>query len=471
MKIPNLPPHMNPAAAAPKLPAPTGGWGVAAALGAPKPAPRGAASLCYPEDPEWQSAEPPTGFDPSEDQRAALNALLIAATPDRANGSYRKPLVLVGPAGSGKTTIMRWVANTFRKNGWSIKFLAPTGKAAARISEVVGDDASTIHAALYGKFTNNGKTLIFGDPHLLCDAGTLLVCDEASMVDGKIAAEMLQWLPPNALLLYVGDREQLPPVNGTWGADLLNPTAHLDTVHRQAAENPILALATSIRTNAAFDWSAVAADQRLSCIAGSVNSVVDWCVQALDNGRDATAICYTNTVRQRINVGVRAARGFKAPIEVGDLMLIRQNNKNIGVMNGEVYTVETATFTQYHPSLPDFWDVKFRGVDRHVLIIQGLIGSLQKNEFFEAIKALPRKEAARVVRFPSQRILDITHVDYGYALTAHSSQGSQWKEVLLYAEPAVDRMRRDRPDEGRRWLYTAVTRASEKLIWTIGGGT
>ena len=371
----------------------------------------------------------------SPDQEHARQAILSAL-------SEGTPVsVLVGPAGSGKTTLLRTLLSDLTRD---VTLLCPTGKAAARLTEVTGQRARTIHRALYGRVQEvddaKGRTrLVFDGKQAPCPPGGLVVCDEASMVDTRLHGDLLAHLPPGAQLLYVGDREQLAPVEGTWGPDFTAPTAVLKTIHRQAEQSPILGLATAIREGRRWDaWAAGA------CERGEADPV-DWLLARLD--QDATLITTTNQRRRVLNAALRARRGFSAPLVPGDRIVCLRNNLDVGLMNGEVRTIVTVERAP-GPSWiqgAELW----RGTldsGETVLINVDLLG--QPVSAYTAWKK-KRKGAG---------MASLIHADYGYCLTVHKSQGSQWSSVGFVSCPVFRRIK-----DRRRLAYTAVTRARHEL--------
>ena len=371
----------------------------------------------------------------SPDQDQARQTILTALS------AGQQVSVLVGPAGSGKTTLLRALLADLTRE---VSLLCPTGKAAARLSEVTGKRARTVHRALYGRVqevsTDRGKTrLVFDGKQAPCPPGGLVICDEASMVDTRLHTDLLDHLPPGAQLLYVGDREQLPPVEGTWGPDLTAPTAALQTIHRQAEQSPILSLATAIREGRRWDaW------QPGVCERGGGDPVAWLCDRLAE---DATLITTTNQRRRALNTAVRARLAHTGPLVAGERIVCLRNNIDVGLMNGEVRRVVSAS-KAHGPSWlqrAELWEVVLDSGEK-VLVNIDLIG--QPVSAFAAWKKKHR--GAGMAR--------LIHVDYGYCLTVHKAQGSQWRQVGFVSCPVFRRMR-----DRRRLAYTAVTRASEVL--------
>ncbi len=368
----------------------------------------------------------------SPDQREALSTL------HQTLAAEERVLVLVGPAGSGKTTLLRALLSDLRRR--EVALLCPTGKAAARLTEVTGRPAQTIHRAIYGRVSSVGDRLVFGGKRAPCPPGGLVICDEASMVDTALHEDLLDHLPPGAQILYVGDREQLPPVRGAWGPDFTAPTAALETIHRQAEASPILGLATAIRRGQRWNAWRPGRCERLR------GDPAAWLTEALTEGADATLITATNQRRRALNANVRRALGRDGPLAPGDRLVCLYNNIDVGMMNGEVDEVVTARPSAgrawLHGGKP--WEVKLaeRG---DVIVNTVLLGAP-----LDAFRSWRGKRSG-----PLERAL---HVDYGFCLTVHKAQGSQWDRVGFVSCGAFRRMR-----DRKRLAYTAVTRASERL--------
>jgi exodeoxyribonuclease-5 len=384
-------------------------------------------------------------FKLSEDQTQALADLkAVLATG--------KPIsVFVGPAGSGKTTIMKALIEDQQQHR-QVVLCAPTGKAASVLAEKTGMDVSTIHSAIYGyveevtKEDDNSDEnveretkLVFGKPKCPVAHGGLVVVDEASMVGQYLHNQLTQYtfLAKGAQILYVGDREQLPPVNDTWGADFANPDAMLTKIHRQAEDSAILTLSQAIREKKGFNgWNE-------TCRTDNGGDPVDWMVERAQS--DATLLTYTNKNRKALNVAVRESLGRTDAIEVGDRIVCLLNSKGTNIMNGEVRTVTA---------------VKVRDTYTKLTLCDG--NEVYVNPELFGAKTLLWKEWVATIPFHRRR--RALHIDYGYCLTVHKSQGSQWKDVAFCVGGAFQWLKKKDPDTARRLSYTAVTRASDNLV-------
>jgi len=364
--------------------------------------------------------------------------------------SGQKVITLAGVAGTGKTTLMKKI---IEESGKKTLLLSPTGKAAVRLKEVTGRTVSTIHSALYGgvEEDEDGK-LIWSDPQIVCADNSLVIVDEASMVNQDLSADLEEKTPGSSFVLYVGDPFQVPPVNAEPGVDLDNPTAKLLTVHRQAKDNPVLEFSINIRENTwpQFIKNYLNNDQRLVKQVG-VSKMIQTYTKELMEGADSIAICYTNDTRKAINQTVREALGHKTILQPGTKLIIKANNKKIGVYNGEIFTVEKVKIYN-HLIWGRYAVVKFEERKSQFMISLSNIGATQSTW---------RAWTSTKKSLPAVFIL----VDYGYCLTTHSAQGSEWQNVHYFWEPGMTRMYTDstRTTECNRIFYTAVTRTANQL--------
>ena len=380
----------------------------------------------------------------SADQEAALQACLDSIKTNRET-------VLVGPAGSGKTTLLREI---IAKSPRKCVLGCPTGKAAHRLSEVTGRTASTIHKLIYREVEDTGTELLFTQPSHPCNSDQLLIIDEASMLGKRLYNELMSWLPEGARVLFVGDAEQLEPVKDSWGPDLKNPTARLTEVHRQALGNPIIAYATAIRQGEGDDWLSNQWDEssdRIRIQKGA-HPAMRWYMSRLEEGKDATLLTYTHRVRRAYNEYVRKNLGVDgSPLAPGDKILVKSNRHSVGLMNGQVLLVESMERISKYKYDP-VYRLNVAGRDGTVWVNTNMIEK-EPRDFWNWYRSLPKWAC-------DQRLV---HIWYGNCLTVHSSQGSQWDEVGFLWDGAFSGMRRRNGAGARRFLYTAVTRASENL--------
>jgi exodeoxyribonuclease-5 len=423
----------------------------------------------------------------TDEQEGALASLFAVL-----RGPSREA-VLAGPAGTGKTTCMRAVMARW---GGDVTLVAPTGKAARRLSDLTGAHASTVHSALYGaveeeRVTKARERLVFGERKALGGGGSLVVVDEASMVNRTLADDVRKACrEAGAALLWVGDPEQLPPVEGDRGVPLDAPTALLQTVHRQALESPVLDLATRIRVGEGhlFDrWT----DEQGACSrmldGASMDAAVTWAEEA-PSAR--ILLTWTNRLRQHGNTLTRARRGLPLrDLVAGERIVVTFNQHGLGVMNGETFTVSRVkpcpelTEALERPVLwawlegqkepvlvaPDGFDGHLREGVSERTHNRGLWAPLWQTERAPLVAMLQRlgwgwDDLKHWRNLASKRVVQCT---YGYVLTAHKSQGSQYPSVGFVSCPSL-RSYED-ADFTRRLLYTAITRAEHTLrIFALG---
>lgn len=470
----------------------------------------------------------------SPDQEAACTAIL-----DGLRAGTRAQ-TLVGPAGTGKTTVVKELVRRIRAaDSRQVAFAAPTGKATVRLRESTGEQASTVHSLIYGKPTNMGQCPdeACGEwsadlavsrlelrarslTHRVCpkckgaslpdadikvklkfekkkgnaeeaeiESDAILIVDEASMVNEALHTDILENLP-GVTVVYVGDREQLPPVEGKWGPDFRTPAGALTQIHRQAAGNPIIRVANALRDHnnrPRYPFSRADCDRegRFTLGDGSVDIAARWLADARERGDDATLITYTNRTRQAVNNRVREFRGLVTaanrtgvPLVPGDRLLVLGNNRSLGVSNGEVFEVESAEWLPAGKLVGEgeIVSVKLVGRTERVLVPMAVFGadrrefmayrSLHANAWENAQRADASGERARALNLADPETM--LHADYGECLTCHKAQGSQWAHVGVVWDKPLWGMWFNDADTGCRWAYTAVTRAAQTLrVWYV----
>lgn len=325
--------------------------------------------------------------------------------------------IISGYAGCGKTTLARKIPAQLNISIY--KMLAPTGKAAT----VLGN-AQTIHSYLYEteKDERTGELHFYRkDPAQFYER--LLIVDEISMVSKELMSDLRSL---NIPIIGLGDPAQLPPVNGTNNI-LSNPDIFLTKVYRN--DGGLLELATDIRSCAKLKREYDSVQFRRNSIIRDFHLLTD----------DAIIICRYNKTRNELNTKIREeVKQFKKLIEVGDKLIVLNNSRTTGLMNGSIAQVLNVE----HVNL----DYDFAIID-----IEDDSGVRQKVKVnLNVILGTPSK--LRQSRYDDS----ILSIDYAYAITCHKAQGSEFKEVFVVVEG-------EQYEDFQKWYYTAVTRARQKL--------
>lgn len=344
---------------------------------------------------------------------------------------------LFGYAGTGKTTLARHFAEGV---DGAVQFAAFTGKAAQVMRAKGASNAKTIHSLIYrprgeeevqdevtGK-TGMAPTFALNRQSDIAKAG-LIIVDECSMVGEELGRDLLSFGVP---VLVLGDPGQLPPISGGGFFTDAEPDFLLTEIHRQAAENPIVRMAMDVREGRQL----VNGDYGTAQIIAKTELTTEMVTDA------DQVLVGINRTRRRYNQRLRQLAGFEGPYPLaGDKLVCLRNDPAKGLLNGSLWKVMTASKQTSKPGInllvsPDDGDT-----DRGVAKIK-----LLKAAFDD-----PDTD----VGWQLKRRFD--DFDFGYALTVHKAQGSQWDNVMLFDESFAFRDMRD------RWLYTAITRAAERL--------
>lgn len=391
-----------------------------------------------------------------------------------------------GYAGTGKTTIAKELARTSDR----VLFAAFTGKAASVLTRK-GCPASTIHGLIYQPTGNYGERIeklkkqiaefdaaaAEGGDNSYVDVeeysklrkelaearrkakqpgfkfepeasplneADLLVLDEVSMVDDKIAEDLLSFDVP---ILALGDPAQLPPVGkggyftngGEKAADAL-----LTEVHRQAADGDVIDLATLIRS------TRIRPDVNGSTVVKSIKRSAALDFDQVLVGTNKTRWTKNRTLRKLLGHGVEL-------LYPNERIICLSNSKGLGVLNGQQFVIlelrdsakenvveallacecEGAASTEESCHICSWIP---RWIPMWTLAFEGVTGETE-------LKEMPYQKSALAM-----------HATYGYAITVHKSQGSEWNRVLVVDESLIFRK------QGWRWLYTAVTRAANEVV-------
>lgn len=328
---------------------------------------------------------------------------------------------LQGPAGSGKTTLAKKIAE-----GKKVLYGAYTGKAASVLRKSGCIGASTIHSLIYDSFVDeHGKFHVSRKVHSPIQNVDLVIIDESSMVDEEIGKDLLSY---GKKILFLGDNNQLKPPEGMGFLRDLPVDFQLTEIHRQAQNSPVLKLANEV-----LSGNYIPHGQYGDSL---VTSGID---DAMFLSHDIT-IVGKNDTKKALNSHIRGLKGFvtKYPA-VGDKIICLKNDKNLGLYNGMICDVRKVN----QPRRQNFLHLSVSPEDnpKHVVGVEIHLS------FFNDSIPMPYFKS----------LFGTQHFDYAYAITAHKSQGSQWEKVLIIDESAVFR------DEKKNWMYTAITRASKSI--------
>jgi len=410
------------------------------------------------------------------------NALLKVSRWLRQTGDQQL-FRLFGYAGTGKTTLARHLAQGVEGE---VMFAAYTGKATSVLRKSGASNARTLHSLIYrskdrskerynelkqelaevelmiqqemsewgpdwlgNKKLDDRRTKIKGElrveersskqPHFSLNVDSplreakLLVVDECSMVNQEMAEDIMSFGAP---VLVLGDPEQLPPVMGTGYFTNAKPDIMLTDIRRQARDNPIIDLATRVRSR-----------EKLSLGQYGTSSVIARATPELAMLANQILVG-TNATRTSTNNRMRQLRGYhnhRFPVEGEKLVCLRNDNDH-GLLNGTLHTVLSDS-----EEVGGYVNLRIRPEDE-----PGALPML--------VPAHPEHfggDADQIGYWDRKNAQEFT---FGYALTVHKSQGSQWDNVLVIDQSSVFKD----VDTRRKWLYTAITRAAE--VVTIVGG-
>jgi exodeoxyribonuclease-5 len=344
---------------------------------------------------------------------------------------------LFGYAGTGKTTLARHFAEEVDGD---VLFAAFTGKAAQVLRSRGASNARTIHSLIYRPKGEEevedevtGKTSV--SPMFSINRQSpvakakLIVIDECSMVDEALGKDLLSF---GTKVLVLGDPGQLPPVSGGGFFTEQEPDYLLTEIHRQARDNPIIQLAMHVREGKEI----MHGDYGTAQVIGR-NEVTQEMVLEADQ-----VLVGTNKTRKRYNLRLRELKGFPTGYPAaGDKLVCLRNDQVKGLLDGSLWQVMSSSKETAKPGINLLVRPEDDDMDRGAAKIK-----LLKAAFEDVDGELPWSMRKRYDEF-----------DYGYALTVHKAQGSQWNNVVLFDESWAFR------DTRERWLYTAITRAAETI--------
>ena len=441
------------------------------------------------------------GFTPTDEQERAIGTFARFLS-DRGD---RVAMIMRGSAGTGKTTLAGAMVRALAGLGIRMVLLAPTGRAAKVFALNAGHAAYTIHRRIYRQRAAGDMSAFNLNVNMLAD--TVFIVDEVSMIangggmesmfgTGRLLDDLVEFVYSgrNCRMLLIGDSAQLPPVGEeespalqaealrAYGIDVYE--ADLNEVLRQAAQSGILWNATMIRrmiTHA--DICVVPGDELIESLATSYSRV----------GQDETMVVTRSNKRANIyNMGIRnMVLGREEELCSGDMLMVvknkypsspeqkkangQQDNRLSFIANGDrarVYRVRNV-HEMYGFRFADV-TLQFPDYDNYELTDTVILDTLQteapaltreqSERLYTAVMDdyadIPLK-ADRLKQLKQDKYYNAIQVKYAYAVTCHKAQGGQWAHIYIDQGYMTDDMLT--PDY-IHWLYTAFTRATERLL-------
>jgi exodeoxyribonuclease-5 len=445
---------------------------------------------------------------PTENQKKIIESFSDYLSEDNSSTFF----VLNGYAGTGKTTIIAAIVAALKSLGIKTILLAPTGRAAKVLSQYSGEKALTIHKRIYREQTNAAYESKFS-LNINRENEALFIVDEASMLSsgtnadktlfgsGSLLDDLIQYVRSGkrCRLMLVGDSAQLPPVGDSY-SPALSPAEFLpfgdvvyqtmDEVVRQEQTSGILFNATLVRCmleNNIFEIPHldIQYDDIESVSGGEFLEKLQDCYDKY--GRDETiVITRSNKRANRYNEGIRRNILFaEEEIESGDMLMVVKNNYHYTeriedcpmsfIANGDIARLkrirrfEELYGFRYASAVLEFDDYDSTEIECKVLLdtINSEAPSLtyeQSQKLFYEVEKDYTDIKSKIKRFKEIReneYFNALQVKFSYAVTCHKAQGGQWKAVfidrfLFGDEPMTKDM--------LRWLYTALTRATERVF-------
>jgi exodeoxyribonuclease-5 len=446
------------------------------------------------------------GHSPTKGQQTLIDVLsgfVIENQEDRI-------LIIKGYAGTGKTTIVSTLVNVLESVGKKSVLLAPTGRAAKVFSSYSGKNACTIHKRIYRQKSASDSFGIFVlERNLYTD--TLFLVDEASMISnhtgdnnvfgsGRLLDDLIHFIrnEQHCSLIIIGDTAQLPPVGTSISPALDESVMHhyfkeaevieLTDVVRQSQHSGILVNATLIRNNITHNKAEIPTllihdYPDIQLVTG--NDLIEDLSRSYDKDgiENAIIICRSNKRANKFNDGIRKQiLGREDEITAGDMLMIVRNNyywlsgseKIDFIANGDIVRVIKIRKIQeiygyrFADALIEFIDYDLRietKIMLDTLTTDAAAMSQEDNQkLFYAIMEdyqdlQPKKSQYEKVK--TNAFFNALQVKYAYAVTCHKAQGGQWKNVYV----DIGYFRNENVDlDFLRWLYTAFTRATDKLF-------
>ena len=385
--------------------------------------------------------------------RKQEEGLKIAVERHRAHEKYT---VIAGYAGTGKSTLVKFIIEALDVDHGKVCYATFTGKAAQVLAKKGNKNAMTLHKLLFDSIPRKGGGFM-RIPKKTLDY-TVVVVDEISMAPKSIIDKLFQH---NVYVICLGDPFQLPPIDKEEDNHLLDhPHIFLDEIMRQAEESEIIRLTMGIRDQKPLNF-AKGNEVQILPYSELCDGMLNWADQVL---------VATNLQRHNMNDFMRQMRGFGPDPCDGDKVICLRNywdswNYDNGdpLVNGTIGTI--------HNPRKDIIRVPYYAYNKGVIHTLQADFTTDVDEHFGEVSMDPKimlggeselewRDKYRLGQLKN-RIGDVIPKEftYGYAITCHKAQGSEWDKVLVIEEKFPFQK-----IDHARWLYTAATRAAEKLV-------
>ena len=362
-------------------------------------------------------------------------------------------MVLTGGPGTGKTTVVRALLDIFSSMGMKIALAAPTGRAAKRLSESTSHDAKTIHRLLEMSYEGEDEA-VFNRDENNCLEESVIIIDEASMIDNSLMASLLKAVKPGARIIIIGDADQLPSVGaGNVLRDIIDSgsfaTVCLTEIFRQAQKSLIVTNAHAINEgrypditvkNNDFFYLDRKTDRDIAM------TVVDLWKNRLPKSYGADTV-------NNIQVITPSRKGEAGTDNLNNLLQSQLNPPSKGKKE---YKFRDKIFREGDRvmQIRNNYDLEWERTDGNGFgIFNGDIGFVEEINYADQCMIILFDERRTIYDFT---ILD--ELEHAYAVTVHKSQGSEYPIVIMpmYSAPPMLLT--------RNLLYTAVTRAQNMVI-------
>ena len=448
------------------------------------------------------------GFEPTEGQAIVLYHLSAFLLSEKENPTY----ILRGYAGTGKTSLVKTLVRTLPKIGMRYVLLAPTGRAAKVLSNYTGQNASTIHRRIY-------QTTTYPDGSMRMARGenksvnTLFIVDEASMIgeqrefgEKSLLDDLLEYVftGDRCRLLLIGDTAQLPPVESAESPALdcnylrtqfpiTAATYELTEVKRQALASGILYNATNIRqllkenryeyTLPIFDIADFTDAQKIE---PETFEELLYTVFSDNADNEAVVICKSN---KRANMFNQAIRGrilnIEGEIATGDRLMVVKNNYHWAEGNEAISFIANGDMAELRKikRFEEMYGFRFADVELGFVDYPdqpNIEAKILLETLYSESASLTEEESRRLFAAIEEDYMDIPNrrerykqmrknpwfnalqVKFAYALTCHKTQGGQWNTVFI---DSSFNQKETLETEDLRWIYTALTRAQERVYF------